>query len=227
MRLAGDNRLAIEQARAMMERQVHHLVRLVDDLLDLSRITRGNVQLKKARVAFSSIVAIALETSRPLIEAARQELQVSLPADTLELEADSTRLAQVFSNLLNNAAKYSDPGGRIWFTAEREGDQVAVGVPRHRHRHPRRDAAAHFRHVYAGGPLRREGTRRTRNRSDFGPHPDGDARGQRRGEERRSRVTAVNLWCDFRSLRNTPPGLLTARDTIVWHRHQPCDVCSL
>jgi signal transduction histidine kinase len=128
MRLAGDNRLAVEQARTMMERQVHQMVRLVDDLLDISRITRGKVELKKERVALSSVVASAVETSRPLIETARHDLQIVLPAETLELHADSTRLAQVLSNLLNNAAKYSDPGGKIRLSAERQGDCVAVRV---------------------------------------------------------------------------------------------------
>lgn len=128
LRLAGDNRLAAEQARAMMDRQVQQLVRLVDDLLEVSRITRGKVELKKERVALSSVVATAVETSRPLIEAARHELTVTLPPETIELEADATRIAQVLSNLLNNAAKYSDPGGKIWLTGEREGDRVAVRV---------------------------------------------------------------------------------------------------
>jgi CheY-like chemotaxis protein len=86
------------------------------------------VELKKERVALSSIVATAVETSRPLIEAARHELTVSLPAETVEVEADATRIAQVLSNLLNNAAKYTDPGGKIWLTAAREGDQVCVRV---------------------------------------------------------------------------------------------------
>ena len=128
LRLAGDNRLAAEQARSMMDRQVQQLVRLVDDLLDVSRITRGTVELKKERVALSSIVATAVETSRPLIEVARHELSVTLPPETIELEADPTRLAQVLSNLLNNAAKYTEAGGKIWLTAEREGDRVAVRV---------------------------------------------------------------------------------------------------
>jgi signal transduction histidine kinase len=128
LRLAGDNRLAAEQARSMMDRQVQQLVRLVDDLLDVSRITRGTVELKKERVALSSIVASAVETSRPLIEAARHDLSVTLPPETIELEADPTRLAQVLSNLLNNAAKYTEAGGKIWLTAQREGDRVTVRV---------------------------------------------------------------------------------------------------
>ena len=92
LRLAGDNRLVSEKARSMMDRQVQQLVRLVDDLLDVSRITRGKVELKKERVTLSSIVATAVETSRPLIEAARHELTVTLPPETIELEADPMRL---------------------------------------------------------------------------------------------------------------------------------------
>jgi CheY-like chemotaxis protein len=107
---------------------VQQLVRLVDDLLDVSRITRGKVELKKVRVALSSVVATAVETSRPLIEAARHELTVSLPAEAIELEADPTRIAQVLSNLLNNAAKYTDPGGKVWLVAEQEGHRIAVRV---------------------------------------------------------------------------------------------------
>jgi signal transduction histidine kinase len=128
MRLAGDDPVAAEQARDMIERQVQQMVRLVDDLLDISRITRGKVALKTERVGLSSVVADAVETSRPLIEAARHELTVSLPADPIELEADPTRLAQVLSNLLNNAAKYTDPGGRIRLSAGREVGGVTVRV---------------------------------------------------------------------------------------------------
>ncbi len=128
LRLAGDNRLAAEQARSMMDRQVQQLVRLVDDLLDVSRITRGTVELKKERVALSSIVATAVETSRSLIEVARHDLSVTLPPETIELDADPTRLAQVLSNLLNNAAKYTEAGGKIWLNAEREGGGVTVRV---------------------------------------------------------------------------------------------------
>ncbi len=119
--LRGTTGSAAEQARSMMDRQVQQLVRLVDDLLDVSRITRGTVELKKERVALSSIVATAVETSRPLIEVARHDLSVTLPPETLELEADPTRLAQVLSNLLNNAAKYTEERGKIWLNAEPRG----------------------------------------------------------------------------------------------------------
>jgi two-component system CheB/CheR fusion protein len=111
-----------------MERQVQHLVRLVDDLLEVSRVTRGKIELRKERVELAAIVQSALETSRPLIEEAGHDLTVSLPSEPVYLEADPTRLAQVFLNLLNNAAKYTDPGGRIWLTAELAGNEVLVRV---------------------------------------------------------------------------------------------------
>ena len=114
--------------RAVMERQLAQLVRLVDDLLDVSRITRGKIELRKERVELAAVVASAVETSRPLIEAAGHELTVTLPPEPINLDADLTRLAQVFSNLLNNAAKYTEQGGHIWLTAERHGGEVVVKV---------------------------------------------------------------------------------------------------
>jgi CheY-like chemotaxis protein len=105
------------------------MVRLVDDLLDVSRITQGRLELRKERVALHDVVKSALDTSRPWIEAARHELEVSLPEQALFLDADPVRLAQVFSNLLNNAARYMDRGGRIWLTAmSDDGTSVTVKV---------------------------------------------------------------------------------------------------
>ena len=112
----------------MMERQVGYLVRLVDDLLEVSRITRGKIELRKQRVELSSIIDAAVETTRPLIESARHELTIALTQEPLFLEADPVRLAQVFANLLNNAAKYTNQGGRIWVTAVREKNSAAVTV---------------------------------------------------------------------------------------------------
>src|SRR5262249_5007640 len=93
-----------EPARQMIERQVRQLVRLVDDLLDVSRITRGKIDLRKGPVELAAVVGLALETSRPLLDARRHELTVSLPPEPLCVDADPARLAQVFSNLLSNAA---------------------------------------------------------------------------------------------------------------------------
>src|SRR5213078_656690 len=95
----------------MMERQVSHMVRLVDDLLEVSRITRGKIELRKERVSLAAIVHSALETSRPLLEGAHHRLELALPEEPLIVEADPVRLAQVIANLLNNAAKYTQEGG--------------------------------------------------------------------------------------------------------------------
>jgi len=128
LRLSNGSAPAAGPLSEMMERQVGQMVRLVDDLLEVSRITRGKIELRKARVALAAVIEAAVETSRPLIESSHHELSVELPPQPLYLDADATRLAQVFANLLNNAAKYTDPGGRIALEAVREGDAVTVGV---------------------------------------------------------------------------------------------------
>jgi PAS domain S-box-containing protein len=119
---------AAQQVLGMMERQVQHLVRMVDDLLDVSRISRGKIDLRKGPLELASAVAQAVETCRPFLEARGHQLTVSLPAEPLRLEADPTRLAQVFGNLLNNSAKYTPEGGHVWVTAAREGDEAVVRV---------------------------------------------------------------------------------------------------
>ena len=124
----GDLPPAVAQARQMMGRQVDHLVRLVDDLLDVSRVIRGKVELRRERIDLASAVRAGLETAGPAIEAAGHRLSVSLPSEPLWVDADPTRLAQVFGNLLNNAAKYTPPGGRVEVTAGREGDRAEVRV---------------------------------------------------------------------------------------------------
>jgi PAS domain S-box-containing protein len=127
IRLSPD-RETREQARSMMERQLGQMVRLVDDLMDVSRITRGKVDLKKEPVQLSAVVGSAVETSRPLIEQMGHDLTTRLPKHPVVVDADPTRLAQVFMNLLTNAAKYSERGGRITLTAERQGSDVVVSV---------------------------------------------------------------------------------------------------
>ncbi|WP_254511497.1 PAS domain-containing hybrid sensor histidine kinase/response regulator [Anatilimnocola floriformis] len=117
-----------EQSRAMMERQVDQLVRLVDDLLDVSRISRGKMELRREHVLLVDVLASAVETSRPLIEQMGHELTITPPTQTVIVDGDLTRLAQVFLNLLNNAAKYSERGGRITLTAELRGTNVVVSV---------------------------------------------------------------------------------------------------
>jgi CheY-like chemotaxis protein/two-component sensor histidine kinase len=104
------------------------MVRLIDDLLDVSRITRGKLRLRRERVELASVVQSAVESSRPLIEASGHRLTVALPPEPLLLDADPTRLAQVYSNLLTNAAKYTDRGGHIRLAAERRAGEVVVSV---------------------------------------------------------------------------------------------------
>jgi signal transduction histidine kinase/ActR/RegA family two-component response regulator len=118
MRLMAGDEAAVAQARTMMERQLIQMVRLIDDLLDVSRITRGKLDLRKERVELANVLSSAVETARPLIEAAGHELTVQSPDEPIYVDADPMRLAQVFANLLNNAAKYMDRGGHIWLTAE-------------------------------------------------------------------------------------------------------------
>ena len=112
----------------MMARQINHLVRLVDDLLEMSRISRGTLVLQKQRVELSNVVRNALETSDPLIKAARHRLEVQLPERVLWVDGDPVRLAQILSNLLNNAAKYTDPGGAIAVSVTSDGGDVAISV---------------------------------------------------------------------------------------------------
>ena len=112
----------------MMERQVNHMVRLVDDLLEVSRITRGKIELRKERVELAAILQNSMETSRPLIEAAGHQLTLAIPPEPLTVDGDPVRLAQVFANLLNNAAKYTDAGGQIWLTVRREGGWAVISV---------------------------------------------------------------------------------------------------
>ncbi len=112
-RMAGVQDPAIARVTDMLERQVGHMVRMVDDLLEISRISRGKIELRKERVDLASVLRNAVETSLPLIESARHQLTMNVPPETLALDADPVRLAQVFSNLLNNSAKYTPAGGKI------------------------------------------------------------------------------------------------------------------
>jgi len=128
MKMPGVSAAAAEQIRSMMERQITHMVRLIDDLMDVSRITRGKLLLRTEHVALAVVVNTAVEASRPLVEQMGQELSVTLPQQALTVNADLTRLAQVFLNLLNNAAKYSRPGGHIHLHVEGQGSEVVVSV---------------------------------------------------------------------------------------------------
>jgi PAS domain S-box-containing protein len=128
MRMARGNPDIIEHSRAIMDRQLAHLVHLVDDLMDVSRITRGKLELRREKLALEAALQAALETSRPLIEAARHNLAVNLPQEPVYVLGDLTRLAQIFSNLLNNAAKYTPTHGHITVTASVVNGEALIEV---------------------------------------------------------------------------------------------------
>ncbi len=127
IRLSEDREMR-HGAKEMMDRQLSHMVRLIDDLLDVSRISRNKMELRRSRVPLADVVRSAVETARPLIDAGGHELDVALPARPVFLDADLTRLAQVFSNLLTNSAKYTLPGGRIWLGVTLRGGEAVVSV---------------------------------------------------------------------------------------------------
>jgi len=126
MRLRDDDALLKE--RAVIERQVSHLVRLVDDLLDVSRLTRGKLELARQPIEIADIIAKAIEMSRTLLEQQRHRLTIVAPPADLRVDGDHARLAQVFANLVTNAAKYTPPGGHVRVTAGRDGDEIVVQV---------------------------------------------------------------------------------------------------
>lgn len=129
LRMVGNDFTKFGHIREMMERQVLQMVRLVDDLLDMSRISTGKIDLRLERVEISHILQNAIETSNPLIETANHELTVSLPSEEqLAVRGDSLRLSQVISNLLNNAAKYTPQGGQIVVTVSRESSEAVIRV---------------------------------------------------------------------------------------------------
>jgi PAS domain S-box-containing protein len=128
MRMAAHDSAAVARARTIMERQLSHMVRLIDDLLDVSRISLNKLQLRRSRVTLAEIVANAVETARPVIDRAEHHLEVILPPEPVLLDADLTRLAQVLGNLLTNAGKFTPKRGHITLTAELQGDTVLVAV---------------------------------------------------------------------------------------------------
>jgi PAS domain S-box-containing protein len=128
LKLSRDDPEAAEEIRSMMQRQTLHMVRLIDDLLDVSRITRGKLELRKSAVELADVVRNAVEATRPLLEESEHTLAVHLPDKPLLLYADANRLTQVFTNLLNNAAKYTPREGRIELTAEQMSAEVSVTI---------------------------------------------------------------------------------------------------
>jgi signal transduction histidine kinase/CheY-like chemotaxis protein len=128
LRMAGDDREAVSSASGMIDRQVRQMIRLVDDLLDVSRITRGKIELRTERVDLGSAIGQAVESTRWLAEGMAHELQLTLPARPIHVHADRARLVQVFGNLLHNACKFTEKGGRISVSLEREDGEAVVRV---------------------------------------------------------------------------------------------------
>jgi signal transduction histidine kinase len=122
------NEASLAEVRDIIIRQSKHMSRLIEDLLDASRVSRGTLVLRKQRVELADVVARAVEHVRPQVDARKHELVVTLPEEPVHLEADWTRLEQVLSNLLTNAAKYTDSGGRIELIAAREEDHLVIRV---------------------------------------------------------------------------------------------------
>jgi CheY-like chemotaxis protein len=128
MKLRSDDLPTLDRMREIIEQQMRHISRLVDDLLDVSRITRGKIQLRSQRVDLASIVSLAVDNTRPAIEKRSQQLSLCLPEESLRIEADPTRIEQVIVNLLSNASKYTDPGGSITLTIDRDENEVVISV---------------------------------------------------------------------------------------------------
>jgi PAS domain S-box-containing protein len=128
LRMPGADAPMLRKATDMMDRQIALMVRLIDDLLDVSRITRGKVELRPERVELKSIIMQGVETARPHVEDMGQQITVTVPREAVWLDADPVRLAQVVSNLLNNACKFTERGGRIWVTAEHRGNEAVIRV---------------------------------------------------------------------------------------------------
>ena len=140
LKASREDPAVVDRVCEVLERQTLQLVALVNDLLDISRITRGTVELRKRRTTLSQVVQSAVEAAQPFSDDAHHELSVTIPAETIALEADPHRLAQVLFNLLSNAIKYTPPGGNIWLTAVREQRDVVFairdtgsGIPREMH----------------------------------------------------------------------------------------------
>ena len=175
------------RARDVIERQVRQLVRLVDDLLDVSRITANKIQLRREPQELARLMATAVESIMPLATAAEQTLDVGLPSTPVQVNGDGARLVQVFANILNNAVKFTPRGGHIWFTGEQQSDEVVVRI---------RDngigiAADALPRVFdmfqQGGADSRTIGGRPGHRVDAGTAPGRDARRPHRSPERRAR----------------------------------------
>ena len=194
----------LQWTTAVVEHQVEQITRLVDDLLDVSRIGQGKIHLQRELVDLADVVARAVESSRPLIDARKQHLEVSLPEQAVEVEGDLLRLVQVVSNLLNNGAKYTGEGGRIELSVEADGDQAILRV---------RDtgvgiAAAMLPRIFdlftqvPGQEDRSRG--RTGDRPEPGAQPDRSARRERASHAAPASATAASSSCGSRSSGGHP-----------------------
>ena len=172
--------------REVIARQVQRMSLLLDDLLDVSRITRGQLELKKDYVDLKSVIGIAVETARPLLDAKQHKLAVSLPPENVKLEADPLRLSQVIGNLLTNAAKYTDPEGQIALIGAHRERGAGHRHSRQRHRAHAGIAARPVHHVLAGEFRHRSRRGRTRHRSRTGERTGGAARRTCRSAQRRT-----------------------------------------
>ena len=197
LELQGDDAATRERARSMMERQTQCISRLVEDMLEVSRIEHGKIQLCKQPLDLAQSVSRAVETVRASVEGRGHQLEVTLPQEPVTFDADPRRLEQVLTNLLNNAAKYMEPGGCIWLTAEVEGGDVVLRV---------RDSgvgidpdmlAACFRSLLAGRAHARSFAGRTGHRPGAGSQVGGDARGQRQRVAARDWAAAASSSCAY------------------------------
>ncbi len=175
-------------ALSTMERQLQQLVRLVDDLLDLNRITHNRLELRKSPVDLHAVIEQAIEAARPLADAAGHHLRLVSDVDAIHLSADAVRLGQVFGNLLNNSCKYTDPGGTITVRVARRARRGRGDGRRHRRGHSARSGGQHLRHVHADRTVAGTGSGRPRDRADARAPAGADARGVGRGAERRRRA---------------------------------------
>ncbi|BDB29387.1 response regulator (plasmid) [Cupriavidus sp. P-10] len=128
MHILGQSDAEIDLAREAQVRQLHHLVRLVDDLLDTNRITRGRLRLHIDRVELQTVIRDAIETCRPLAQELERAVTLNVPREPIWLDADSVRLTQIFGNLISNAYKYTEHGGHVWLSAAQRGEEVLVSV---------------------------------------------------------------------------------------------------
>ena len=175
------------RARDVIERQVEHLVCLIDDLLDVSRITRDVITLQRQPVLVGAIIARAVETARPAIDGCRHELTLDLPEELLTVDGDKARLVQVIGNILHNAAKFTEPGGRISLSVRREGSSVAISVTDTGIGIPVDQVPKIFELVYPGAREIRKLFRGPRDRPGARAKAGRDARRDRGRAQRRSR----------------------------------------